>query len=683
MELDSMGSNVFYIQNNFTHGELGRRLFSGTNLKYYYNSLSRARNVYVVPQGGVKKRHGTIYQETISALSSEYKLAPYIVTSGTEFLLVIQVGKIDFYLVYTDGSLTYDQSVTVSAITSSNINTIQFAQHSNNMLIVHEDFQPQLLTYDDGTGVFSVSSYTFKIAPAYDFEKNYYSDTFYLSNPAVGRARTLTWVGGSFTAAYEGGLFLSILGVNGGYGLARLVTVTAPTTCTVDVIYPFESGFVVANPVPGSDCFLAEPAFSATRGWPHTVTFYEDRLVLCGLNADLKQSIFLSVIGQFENFDIGDGSSDYAITSSISSQYFNEIKFLISDKTLQVFGSAASFSSVQTFDEPLSPSSASFRLQADKGCNNMQPLLMDNQTFFCREGGAVIMSFVFDPDNNSYTAVPSSLYSPQLINNPIRGAVLKGDEVEDADYMFMVNADGSLIVYQGVQTENVSAYTICVTGNDALTPEIINPNEGKYKDIVNVGNHIYVMVERIVNNVTVQYLELLTFDYFTDCSVLKEYMHPTYTISGLNHLIGQAVNVTGTNGEPLRVDKSESSNYGKVNSSGEITLLDSDTYFKVGIPFSVLVRTIPANVAGSGRLYIPKKIVRLFVDYYESLGIEVNGSPIPELIIANYKWGDAQPLRTGFYVARGDQWGARVTIDITQDQPVPFMILGLGYEVSI
>ena len=441
----------------------------------------------------------------------------------------------------------------------------------------------------------------------------------------------------------------------------------------------------MTSPTPGTDCFLGEPAFSSTRGWPKTVTFYENRLVFGG-TSQLPQTLFLSKIGSFEDFDQGDGSDDDAIINTLSTQKFNEIKYLISDKTLQVFCTESIFSSMQTFDEPLTPSDSSFRKQAAVGANDLLPILLDNKTFFCRRGGKTIFALDFDAGSSYYVPENASIFSAILVDNPTRGTALLGDSVDDADYMFLVNEDGSLLVYQSLSSQNVSAYSICATGPDHLDNEIINPTKGKYKDIADVDNQIYAIVERVIDEtttpITVQCIERFSFDYYSDSSIQYFSPHPTTTVGGLNHLVGEKVVVTGSGGKVLRVDNSEAANNGKVNSSGEITLLDSDVEFKVGLQFNLLVETVPANIAGAGRLYIPKKIVRLFIDYYESLAIKVNGEIIPELGFGTGVLDQPPKLKTGVFDTRGTQWGDRVTIQITQDDPVPFLVIGLGFEVT-
>ena len=677
--------NQFYLQNNFSHGELDPRLFAGTNLTYYYKSLKKARNVYVRPQGGIKRRHGTKYLQTVTADAGEYKMSSFIFNSDTRFVLIFQPLEIVIYQILADGDLSNDFTV-VTVYTADQVPDLQFAQNGNLMIIVHPDVAPQQLIWDDASQSWNIDATTpgelypvpIKNPPVYDFAKNYYSSTFTISPVTIGKSATLTCSTAVFLdPEYVDGVFISLgAGQTEPIGFARIKSITSPTVALVDIIFPFDTSLTTATP--GIDCFLGVPAISVTHGWPGSVAFYEDRLCLAATD-ELPQTLYLSKIGSFNDFSQGDSSDDDAIISTLSTSDFNKIKYLISDKTLQIFCSESTFSSVQTFDEPLTPSSASFRKQVAYGISDTKPLLIDNSTYFVREGGKAVMGFIFNPDSNSYAGDNASIFSSNLIGNPIGGAVLKGDDSEDADYMFLINEDGTLLTFQILSGQDISAWTISVTGPDHVTLDVITPTHSKFKDMVNVQNKIYTIVERIIEAVPVRMLELLSFDYFTDSSVFSIHPHDTNVVGGLSHLNGEKVRVVG-DGNVLRVDNDVN---GGLVTNGEITLLDSAKVFKTGLNFNLLAETVPANVVGQGRLYVPKKIVRMFVDYYESVAIKVNGEFIPELAFGENVLDQPAKLGTGVFTTRGLNWDPRVTIQITQEDPVPFLVIGLGFEVTL
>ena len=54
-----------FIQNNFVSGELSPQMRGRTDINQYYQGLQTANNVVLVPQGGVKRRPGTEYIDTV------------------------------------------------------------------------------------------------------------------------------------------------------------------------------------------------------------------------------------------------------------------------------------------------------------------------------------------------------------------------------------------------------------------------------------------------------------------------------------------------------------------------------------------------------------------------------------------------------------------------------------------
>ena len=663
-----------YIQNNFSHGELDPRMFAQVDLDAYYKTARRLRNVYVRPQGGVVKRHGTIYQDTIQANIDEYHLASFVLIGDIEYLLVFRELNLDIYSKDSATGVLSKQVTIVTPITTDQLPNLQTAQNGNFMVITNETLEPQQLVNNGTASDWTLQAINFKNYPAYDFEKNYYDDTFTLASTSIGKNIRLTWTTGSFTSDYEGGLFISLgNALTSPIGAARIVTFVSATEVDVDIVSAFDAS-LSSGGASGNHCFLGEPAFSTDHGYPIACTFYEDRLCF-GATSKLPQTLFISKVGDFPNFDQGQGLDDEGFVYTLAADNFNKIEYVISDKSLQIFCNDAEFSSMQYFAEPLTPSSASFRKQSGYGSVQVEPVIIDNQTFYARKGGKSIMSFVYDANSTSYQSVNASIYSAILIDNPVSMAVLEGDGVDDADYMFVVNKNGELLTFQTFSQERISAWTVSVTGPDMtdLTPQKLVPSKGKYREVIAIKDRVYAIIERTIPSGTFQYLEMLSFDVKTDSSLDVTYASPKTTISNLNHLIGETVKIIA-DGVLL--------NDQVVNENGEITLDTPASNIKAGLPYSVLLETIPAYLAQSGRLYVPKRIVRAWIDYFETIGIFVEDAEVPDLKFGPHVLDEPIEPLTGVYEHLGEGWAIRPTISITQTEPLPFLIIGIGYEVS-
>ena len=75
-------------------------------------------------------------------------------------------------------------------------------------------------------------------------------------------------------------------------------------------------------------------------------------------------------------------------------------------------------------------------------------------------------------------------------------------------------------------------------------------------------------------------------------------------------------------------------------------------------------------------------LVRCWIDYYESIGIKINNKVIPELAFGPNTLDTPVQPSTGVYEHDLQGWAERTSFQITQDDPLPFLVIGIGYEVS-
>ena len=129
-----------------------------------------------------------------------------------------------------------------------------------------------------------------------------------------------------------------------------------------------------------------EAAFSAVRGWPVTLCFHQDRLVLGG-SRDLPNRLWLSRTGDLFNFDLGTGLDDQAIEFGLVSDQVNAIRGVFSGQHLQVFTSGAEW---MVSGAPLTPGSIQLNRQTRVGspvARLVQPVDVDGSTIFASRSG--------------------------------------------------------------------------------------------------------------------------------------------------------------------------------------------------------------------------------------------------------------------------------------------------------
>lgn len=662
-------SKQYVLQNNFSHGEIDPKVYN-VSLDIYYKAAKYVRNLYIRPQGGAIRRHGSIYQSTIP--SSINKMGGFIHDTENAYILVWYNLKLAIYK-ETDGIsivTTID-----SPYLEKDISAIKFAQVGQTLYSTHPSYPPKVLTRTTDSS-WKYIDIVFKNAPTNDFDNSYTDKTFTLSSADVGDNVTLTASGATFSTAYIGGIFLSIGDTNnpnGALGLARITGYTSPTVMTVNVINKFDASST--GPLPqglkGTTCDLAEPAYSATRGYPATVGTSQSRLCFGG-GTQTPNIISMSKINSPLNFNVLDGADlDAALMYTMPGKNHNSIEWIMSNQSVQIFGTADTFSTTSSL---LDSQSLSFSLQTDKGASNKcSPQTIDNEVYYVRKGGKAVMQHVFNPQSGTYASSNKSLMASDLIRDPVSSAVLGGDTINDADYLFLVNSDGTLAVLQALAEQNVLGWSLCGTGDDLHNLSTMTPNHGLYKNIVSLNEQIYVIVERLINGSRKTYIEKLSFTVNTDSTIVKEYSEKTTLIEGLETLEAIKVKVWA---DGYLLDDQTVTN-------GQITIEMPATSVSVGMNYNVQLTPLPVNIIGSHTKYLPKRIVRLWVDYYDSIGIDVNGTPIPELKWSNPILGKTTKPRSGTYTARGEGWNPQVTFDITQQEPLPFLITGIGYEVEI
>ena len=180
----------------------------------------------------------------------------------------------------------------------------------------------------------------------------------------------------------------------------------------------------------------------------------------------------------------------------------------------------------------------------------------------------------------------------------------------------------------------------------------------------------------MVNDLTPKlYVEELSFLPKTDSSVNYTFAVPTNVLTGLEHLNGNVVQVVG-DGYVLA---------NETVFNGQITIDREVSVATVGLQYVPTFVPLPVTLPQiDGLLYKPKHIKSVYINYFESLGIQLNGVDIPLEVMQDVIIGVPPPLRSGVYLYSPMlAWDIDDdVITITQPLPLPITILGLSYIVE-
>ena len=85
-------SRQVQIQTNFSVGELDPLLKSRIDLQQYYNALQTANNVFIQPQGGIKRRDGLKYLAELPSAANpqdDIRCIPFEYSTSDSYMLVM------------------------------------------------------------------------------------------------------------------------------------------------------------------------------------------------------------------------------------------------------------------------------------------------------------------------------------------------------------------------------------------------------------------------------------------------------------------------------------------------------------------------------------------------------------------------------------------------------------------
>lgn len=291
---------------------------------------------------------------------------------------------------------------------------------------------------------------TFKNLPVYDFNGNTTSyDAITFTPSAVngtGVTITLSSPYSPLTSAYVGGAFI------GGGGTARITAVADTSHFTVSVQDPFDS----TMPIQGSLALLAEPAWSDARGWPQVCSSYQNRALFAN-TMSLPNGFYASVINDYADFGDLTNDDDDAISWYPTSDNMNFIRFIVPYRSITVHTNTGIYSSPLSDVVAITPSNFTLQLQDSTPADVLQPQAIDNQVLVLSGNDAHQM--LWDGINNAYTSNIVSVINEQTIRNPVDETAFVNLTRAGSRFIFIINANGSMAIFQTLLSQNVSGFT--------------------------------------------------------------------------------------------------------------------------------------------------------------------------------------------------------------------------------
>ena len=669
------------------------------------------------------------YKLRTNFISSAYKLHKFEVSKQDSFLLFFTPTNLRIYRV-TDSGTTYLQDIDHGMLYNF---PNRVASNENVLLLFNKNVPPRRLVYNyNNDGFFYYDTPTFTNIPEFDFDdrlsperetasikvefpSDFTSGDRYQLEVNGVVSKEITYHGDDSASqrtatASSMQRNLQDMPVFGSSGIT--VTRTAANDYRVDMAddsandYPEMGGFAThgsTSNITFSDYVQGqtrkEPIWSATRGYPNLGVFAEGRLWIGGTKSK-PQVLMASEAGNYLDFrvDVGEDSEGFLFTINGSK---SSIVDVTGGRGVTVFTEGAEYSITGN-----TPSTLSAEQQTQHGSfsENVPTLSLDGTTLFVDRNGRSIRQFIYDYREESFRSVDMSVLSSHLIKDPVDMDAVTAVSSDDANYVFIINSDGSAVVMNTLRDQDITGFTKFDQVREPVdASDILNSNTSfagatdKYLQVVSVNNVLHVLSETGESDGYVYKFTLsrLTLDHLLDISVKYEpsetadsngFYHPQY-LTGTKHLSGnQVVYLIAGNSIAYPRYVSEFSNV--IELSPQERALD--VTFEVGRNFVPTVKPMPLSQElrnGDNIQMALKRIDRMNLRVINSAGVNIDGVAVP---VREFGDASSSPLNTSLVPTTGiiednnggNGFGREVVPEITVPSPTPFHLLAIDYEIS-
>jgi hypothetical protein len=425
-----------------------------------------------------------------------------------------------------------------------------------------------------------------------------------------------------------------------------------------------------------------ENAWSATRGWPKSVCFYESRLVFGGSKSK-PATVFLSKSNGYYDFGLGSGLADDGIQKTLDTDQVNAIVNVVPGRHLMIFTEGGEFF---VPDFPITPENSNFRPQTTFGCATPDPIELEGAVLFLDRYARGLQQFLYNDVEAAYTANSISRLSGHIIDSPLDMDVQRSSSLEDTNLVYLVNTDGTAAVLNHLRAESIAAWTRFVT-------------DGAFLSVSALGEEVYFLVRRSGSAGAAWSIEHLRDDFYTDDA--EQYFTGAILLESGDYILAEdgdtillEVSAAGTtwavgthlNGIECRV-RGDGAVMEKVTpSSGSITLSAEVTEIEIGRNFNTAIETLPVAVNSSqfGMSQLQRtRLAAILTRVKSTQGLLVNGRSPRQRKMDVDALDTAAGLYSGILENRSTGWGRLKNITFTQEDPLPLQLLAIEYTAEI
>jgi hypothetical protein len=420
--------------------------------------------------------------------------------------------------------------------------------------------------------------------------------------------------------------------------------------------------------------FWQEGAWSAYRGYPNEVTFFEQRLM-----ASQGQTIFGSVSGNFADFEEG-ANDDQALNYTLASDQADVIRWLMPGKQLLIGTTSGEYvMSASSLSEAVTPKNIKISRETTYGSSDCKPARVGNAVLFMQRrgdpdnAGRKMREMAYSFDIDGYVSNDLTIFAPHITGAGVTELAYQADP---DNIIWGVRTDGKMCAITYERPQEVTAWHRHIMGG------YVDANNGvaEVEQIASIpganGDELWMKVKRYINGQTVRYIEVL--NYFDDETALADGVFVDSSISysgsstalltGLWHLRGQAVKylangVAGT---------------ATVSATGTLAVPAGTTKAHVGFSYTSKIETldIEAGAAAGTAQARQKRIATVTARLHRSQGGLVGTTSLTDAI----EYDDATLFTGDKPVSMRSGWAGVSSVYIEHSDPLPFTLVGLIIE---
>jgi hypothetical protein len=540
-------------------------------------------------------------------------------------------------------------------LTGARLANIVWTQSADTLIVTHPDVAPIKIVRGGTDATWTGSTITFDSIPKYAFTAAFSNPAGTLTPSAVSGKVTLT----ASSAVFSAGNVNQYINATP-QGRAKIVKFTSTTSVDAITEFPFFNTTAIAN---GSWELESgyEDVWSATKGYPRSVTFHEGRLYFGG-SKTRPSTIWGSKVGLFFDFDPTEGLDDDAIEATLDTNTFNAIVDIISGRDLQVFTTGGEFYVPQNGLDPITPTNFFVKTASRNGIKEgVRVQQLESGTLFVQRQGKSLNEFAYTDTQLTYVTQKISLLAGHLLRTPTRMALRRSVATDENDLLLITNSDdGTMAVFSLLRAQNVIAPSEFITV------------DGSFVDVGVDISTIYVVAKRNVNGVFQYYVEAFDNALLTDSATTGGVAASV----SVTHIATETVNVI--------LDGSVQANQ-VVPGGGTVTFPRSSvTKFEVGLPMTVKAVTMPVDLKlqTGTRIAFKKRIVEVNALVASTQHMKINTIEVPFRAFGDIL-DEAVDEFTGIktiHGLRGYTTEGKITVE--QDIPLKMTLLGLEYKVA-